>query len=106
MCYAHRDPYFTCEPQAKILRTQMLDIWITEDLNNDDLSYTTALRKWRDEVLTRLINKRPCTIRIPQRLMSVCKLTSQKVWVERDGSVWNQSPREPVGRRQLVAAIQ
>jgi hypothetical protein len=98
-------PYHESFPPEKILRTRMLEEWIAEDNANGDPTYSGALTKWRDDVVSRLINKLPCSIRMPICLMHASKLSNQKVWIERDGSIWNQSPRETNGLRQLVAAI-
>lgn len=105
--YHDHDPYFTGANSEKLLRIRTLSEWVREDMDNGHHDARTAVVKWRNDVWSRLRNNKPCSIKIPMCFVPLLRLSSQKVWVEQDGTVWVHSAPEHCdvnGRRVLVAA--
>ena len=74
-------------------RLRLLNQWVQADRLESDHLLNGALRKWRNDVITRLHVLRPQRIRIPQVFLEPQGLSSQLVVILEDGSV-----REYLGR--------
>ena len=80
-------------------RLQALQRWISTDRVEGDFLLTGALRKWRDDVVTRLSSLRPLRIRIPELFQTALSLHGQKVVILEDSSVHEYLGRGASGFR-------
>lgn len=75
-------------------RLAALQRWIAADRAEGVFSLDGALRKWRDDVVTRLIARRPLRIRIPELFQTALGLRGPKVVITEDGSVYTYTGRK------------
>lgn len=68
-------------------RHEELTRWVAADLAANDLRLTHSLRQWRDEFVRRILPLRPQVCRIPWVFVDQLELASQRVVLQKDGSV-------------------
>lgn len=73
-------------PHAAQQRFTLLIAWIAADDGGGD--YTTSLRLWRDEVVTRIPKLRPQFIKIPSVFITRLGLAKQRVLIDEDDAVY------------------
>ncbi|HLD71585.1 MAG TPA: hypothetical protein VI873_03155 [Candidatus Peribacteraceae bacterium] len=80
-------------------RLRLLQEWIKADRSIGDFLLNEALRKWRDDVVTRLPPSRPKRILIPELFQTALSLYGPKVVILEDNSVCEYRGRDDSGPR-------
>lgn len=80
-------------------RLRLLQEWIKADRLSGDVLLNEALRKWRDDVVTRLPPSRPKRILIPELFQIALGLCDQKVMMLENNSVCAYLGRDNSGPR-------
>ncbi len=62
--------------------------WVSEDLRAGDRGLSRALAQWRDEMITRLPNRRFLKVRIPWIFVAGLQLPHQRVMLDANDAVY------------------